>query len=1327
MKKVIALMLSLLMVLSSFGSMTVFAASTPWDGTTKTAPTITDGVYQISNGAELAWFADEVNTQAAKESGLVTLNAVLTDDIDLGSKEWTPISNTSYVVYAYAGTFDGQGHSISHLKVTATKANYGLFGLVNGATIQNLKVQGSVTSNNVVGGIVGKLQTGTVSNCSFDGSISTTGTSTKGYVGGLIGTVGTDGVNVTGCVNTADITGAYAGGILGYSAKKNTVITSCYNTGAISGTSRSGGIAGQQSSGTISYCYSIDSNASGIVGFSNATITNCYNKTANTAMGGTATAPTVIGEMNMATLLTNLNAGATPLFVADSNNVNSGYPILNWQATGGVVSVPVTTVNLSGDYETGATLTAQALGENDAAATNVTYAWSVSDDNETFTAIDSATAATYTIPDTADYVGKYIKVTVIGEDDSTASKVTTALTKSATLIAAENAQKVADAKKALTISTAPIKTADSLSLPATLGDCAISWASDNESIIAPDGTVTLPDSNIVTVTLTATITCGAASDTKAFSVDVWSENIEPEAYLQNILNAMKWNFSSLQPVCGQDSNIIAKFQSELQKRGYDGVSITLASTDDEGLINQNGKITYPAKPASTFADGKQVKVYFTLCVGDAQVTYPEGSVNALLVPWDNTNMQSALQAALDAVATEDAIKGDNASLDSIASDLSLPSYIEGDRHSAAQITWESSDTDHLAISNENREGSADAFYKDYVGKVYRDDTPHTFTLTATATNPATGITATKSFTVTVTALTAGELNQELATMQALLDCYTADKLKDFATKAPLDTTAVSGDIQLVIPKEVVSSAELAALGYGAYWDYWNYRFSVTSNNTDVAEINGWRAYIYRPLGESAASDVTVTLTVKMESKTNPNLSVTKDIPVTVKHLTRAELNDALALMDAAKARYADGLLGNNTDVYSIIDDLNPYQEIVWNANGDDVEFIRSYAERRNNGIIVDTLPDWEAQEDWRLFRTSDKDLIANETLRLQQTPDEDTAIKIDSVLTDETFGKYYTKFKNSENYDAEALAKFEQLYKQPVSAYMVVTGDGNYTQYFAAKTTEEKAAIYEAPLAAFKQQVDKPITVTFTVLGLDGAAIVPKVTETSFTGGATVFDVFRKVLSEKGILYRAKGSYISSINGLSEFDYGSNSGWMYTVGKVFVNSYMNAQTLKGGEDIVVMYVRDYTLANSPSQTTDDTQSQTATNSNNQAIADASAGNANSSTNNANSTTAKKKATKKANTLTVKGKTITLKAKDLKKKNKTFALKKGLAVSKAQGTVTYAKTKGNKKITINKKTGKITVKKGLKKGTYKVKIKVSAAGNKKYKAGSKTVTVTVKVK
>ena len=75
----------------------------------------------------------------------------------------------------------------------------------------------------------------------------------------------------------------------------------------------------------------------------------------------------------------------------------------------------------------------------------------------------------------------------------------------------------------------------------------------------------------------------------------------------------------------------------------------------------------------------------------------------------------------------------------------------------------------------------------------------------------------------------------------------------------------------------------------------------------------------------------------------------------------------------------------------------------------------------------------------------------------------------------------------------------------------------------------------------------------------------------------------------------------------------------------------------------------------------------------------------------------------------------------------------MAVSNAQGKVTYKLSsakkgkKSKKKYFTVAKSGKITVKKKLKKGTYKVKIMVTAAGSSTYKAAVKTVTVSIKVK
>lgn len=79
---------------------------------------------------------------------------------------------------------------------------------------------------------------------------------------------------------------------------------------------------------------------------------------------------------------------------------------------------------------------------------------------------------------------------------------------------------------------------------------------------------------------------------------------------------------------------------------------------------------------------------------------------------------------------------------------------------------------------------------------------------------------------------------------------------------------------------------------------------------------------------------------------------------------------------------------------------------------------------------------------------------------------------------------------------------------------------------------------------------------------------------------------------------------------------------------------------------------------------------------------------------------------------------------LRKKAQVFTL--GTSVT-SKGKLTYAKTAGSSAFTVNKTNGKITVKKGLKKGTYKIKVKISAKATANYNAGTKTVLVTVRVK
>ncbi len=97
--------------------------------------------------------------------------------------------------------------------------------------------------------------------------------------------------------------------------------------------------------------------------------------------------------------------------------------------------------------------------------------------------------------------------------------------------------------------------------------------------------------------------------------------------------------------------------------------------------------------------------------------------------------------------------------------------------------------------------------------------------------------------------------------------------------------------------------------------------------------------------------------------------------------------------------------------------------------------------------------------------------------------------------------------------------------------------------------------------------------------------------------------------------------------------------------------------------------------------------------------------------------------KAANPITVKVAAKKVKYKALKKAK---AVIKPLTVKKNKGKLTYTKLSGIKKIAVNAKTGKITVAKGLKKATYKVKVRITAKGNSNYKSARITKTVVIKV-
>ena len=214
--------------------------------------------YEISTAAELAWFRDYVN------GGKLSVCAKLTADIDLkdfchaadASKEeqsWEPIGNGSK---RYAGTFDGNGHTISNLYIKVQRYGVGFFGYMEYGTIKNIvfdNAQVENTGNNykypytgiVVGAAFGTLQNlKTLKNCSVKSSVR--------ELGGIAGTITQSCSNLE---NNATVSGIYeVGGIAGSFSQYT--LSSCVNNGMVTENSSGecGGIVGFLSLGTIEDC-----------------------------------------------------------------------------------------------------------------------------------------------------------------------------------------------------------------------------------------------------------------------------------------------------------------------------------------------------------------------------------------------------------------------------------------------------------------------------------------------------------------------------------------------------------------------------------------------------------------------------------------------------------------------------------------------------------------------------------------------------------------------------------------------------------------------------------------------------------------------------------------------------------------------------------------------------------------------------------------------------------------------------------------------------------------------------------------------------------------
>lgn len=278
------------------GTQAILAASVEtWDGVSRSIPaTDENGVFMIGTGAELAWFADQVNSGNTAIHGRLTKDIYLNGFVDDTANAWMMIGSEEH---PFRGTFDGNGCAVQLLYAEITDENEdvryaGLFGVIDGGKVFDLQVGGKILSGSGAsllipeetrydetyigtGGVAGYLKSGEISGCTslvrtamdgepmyrnaggiagicsgsvtrctFNGKISTDVRMAQNHVGGIAGlATGSDAV-IRYCGNLGPVQGYFTVGGIAGSVRYGASVLNCYNYGTVSGVDTLGGIAG---------------------------------------------------------------------------------------------------------------------------------------------------------------------------------------------------------------------------------------------------------------------------------------------------------------------------------------------------------------------------------------------------------------------------------------------------------------------------------------------------------------------------------------------------------------------------------------------------------------------------------------------------------------------------------------------------------------------------------------------------------------------------------------------------------------------------------------------------------------------------------------------------------------------------------------------------------------------------------------------------------------------------------------------------------------------------------------------------------------------------
>ena len=587
------------------------------------------------------------------------------------------------------------------------------------------------------------------------------------------------------------------------------------------------------------------------------------------------------------------------------------------------------------------------------------------------------------------------------------------------LVSGDSVKATAQAKRADGSATNGIDVTD---------QATVAWyAADNAKASASDWTL-LPDMSGATATVSASaagkylkaVAMSGSSTVELVSANPVITGGSLEAAVQKLNDANK---QIVVDYSAEGGNVNDALKAQLADLGFADVDVkvhkggvlfgvkdanaTVGISDAQDKTN--GDVTFFFIDPNGY-DGYNIDGLRSANVGfdlsrDGETVYYQPS-KTVQVAWDEARVQQMLDDAAEQVAIGYAA-GDSA--ESVTSNLTLP-YRAGSK-SKLKVEWRSSDGDAILPSGYG--------WNDYTGKVTRASSDRDVTLTATVSFVSGGpsdVEGSHDFTVTVKGDPEKIAADKKALQEKVVAAFTYDNIKYSGTDAVANKDGLTDDLQM---------PRTSTLGVDG--KYYKVEYSAS---TDDVTFNGYKGTVFRP--EAGSSAVSTKLTCTVTDKNNAEVTAAKTLDFTVAPQNRADLDNELKLMEAAKAGYAEAIL-DGQDAAGVTANMHAFQKAYLDADG---KLAWSYdkvtTDAAGSGIVPVELEGASESAGYRLFKSSRPDLLKHENLVLGETPEYNTKVTVTSRLSSEKYARYAERYPDNPTY--------AKLANQDVSATVAIKG-----------------------------------------------------------------------------------------------------------------------------------------------------------------------------------------------------------------------------------------------------------------------------------------------